>query len=157
MEIPDEYWRLSTRWKLFGAIAVALPLVNIYWMAPSFASLIEPHRDMRRSSGEVRPTEASGKDDNRMTEHEWASEALDPSSTLQLGAYALRFERVIEAPRSVVCRAWTEPERLREWYRPDDAWSTPVAEIDLRIGGVRDLGRPLGNAARRPGAVGGRL
>jgi intracellular septation protein A len=32
MEIPDEYWRLSTRWKLFGAIAVALPLVNVYWM-----------------------------------------------------------------------------------------------------------------------------
>jgi uncharacterized membrane protein len=30
--IPDEYWRLSRRWQLFGAVAVALPLVNIYWM-----------------------------------------------------------------------------------------------------------------------------
>jgi len=63
-----------------------------------------------------------------------------PSSTMQPGAYALRFERVIEAPRSVVCRAWTEPERLREWYRPDDAWSTTAAEIDLRIGGAYRFG-----------------
>jgi uncharacterized membrane protein len=30
--IPDEYWRLSRRWQFFGAVAVALPLVNIYWM-----------------------------------------------------------------------------------------------------------------------------
>ena len=32
MEIPDEYWKLSKRWRLFGAIAVVLPLINIYWM-----------------------------------------------------------------------------------------------------------------------------
>ena len=30
--IPEEYWRLSRRWQYFGAVAVALPLVNIYWM-----------------------------------------------------------------------------------------------------------------------------
>jgi uncharacterized membrane protein len=30
--IPDEYWKLSTRWNIFGTIAVALPLINIYWM-----------------------------------------------------------------------------------------------------------------------------
>ena len=30
--IPDEYWKLSKRWNIFGAIAVLLPLVNIYWM-----------------------------------------------------------------------------------------------------------------------------
>ena len=51
-------------------------------------------------------------------------------------AYGLRFERTIEEPRSVVWRAWTDPVRLREWYRPDDAWSTPSAEIDLRVGGT---------------------
>lgn len=30
--IPEEYWRLSNRWKYFGALAVVLPLFNIYWM-----------------------------------------------------------------------------------------------------------------------------
>ena len=30
--IPDEYWKLSKHWNIFGAIAVLLPLVNIYWM-----------------------------------------------------------------------------------------------------------------------------
>jgi uncharacterized membrane protein len=30
--IPDEYWRLARHWQLFGALAVALPLANLYWM-----------------------------------------------------------------------------------------------------------------------------
>ena len=30
--IPNEYWKLSKRWNIFGAIAVLLPLINIYWM-----------------------------------------------------------------------------------------------------------------------------
>ncbi len=30
--IPDDYWKLSKRWNIFGAIAVGLPLINIYWM-----------------------------------------------------------------------------------------------------------------------------
>ena len=30
--IPNEYWKLSKRWNVFGAIAVILPLINIYWM-----------------------------------------------------------------------------------------------------------------------------
>lgn len=31
-EIPPEYWKLSKRWNIYGAIAVLLPLINIYWM-----------------------------------------------------------------------------------------------------------------------------
>lgn len=30
--IPDSYWRLSTIWAVFGAIAILLPLANIYFM-----------------------------------------------------------------------------------------------------------------------------
>ena len=30
--IPDRYWRLSRLWAVFGAIATALPLVNLYLM-----------------------------------------------------------------------------------------------------------------------------
>jgi uncharacterized membrane protein len=31
-EIPDRYWRLSTLWAIFGAIATVLPFVNVYLM-----------------------------------------------------------------------------------------------------------------------------
>jgi uncharacterized membrane protein len=31
-EIPDRYWRLSTLWAIFGAIATVLPLLNLYFM-----------------------------------------------------------------------------------------------------------------------------
>ena len=30
--IPERYWRLSTLWTVFGAVATALPLVNLYLM-----------------------------------------------------------------------------------------------------------------------------
>jgi uncharacterized membrane protein len=30
--IPDRYWRLSTIWAIFGAIATLLPLANLYLM-----------------------------------------------------------------------------------------------------------------------------
>lgn len=30
--IPDEYWRLTLYWRIAGAIAVILPLINVYWM-----------------------------------------------------------------------------------------------------------------------------
>ena len=32
-DIPERYWRLATLWYVLGAIAIALPLVNIYLMA----------------------------------------------------------------------------------------------------------------------------
>ncbi len=30
--IPERYWHLSTLWTVFGAVATALPLVNLYLM-----------------------------------------------------------------------------------------------------------------------------
>jgi uncharacterized protein YndB with AHSA1/START domain len=56
------------------------------------------------------------------------------------GTHALRFERVVDAARELVCRAWTEPDRVKAWYRPDESWSTPTAEIDLRPGGAYRFG-----------------
>ena len=40
----------------------------------------------------------------------------------------------IRAPRDRVFRAWTNPEELRRWWGPG-AFTTPVAEVDLRTGG----------------------
>lgn len=48
---------------------------------------------------------------------------------------SLRLERTFDAPVEEVFDAWTNPEVLRRWWRADPAWSTPVAEVDLRVGG----------------------
>ena len=45
--------------------------------------------------------------------------------------------RVFDAPRQEVWRAWTEPERIAQWWGKR-GWSTPVSsvELDVRPGGV---------------------
>jgi uncharacterized protein YndB with AHSA1/START domain len=47
----------------------------------------------------------------------------------------LRLERTFHAPREAVFDAWTNPEVLRRWWAAGTGWSTPVAEVDLRVGG----------------------
>ncbi len=43
--------------------------------------------------------------------------------------------RVFDAPRDLVFKAWTEPERLMRWWGPK-GFTTPFCKIDLRPGGV---------------------
>jgi len=43
-------------------------------------------------------------------------------------------ERVFDAPRDLVWKAWTEPERLKQWWGPK-GFTSPVAKTDLRVGG----------------------
>jgi uncharacterized protein YndB with AHSA1/START domain len=45
--------------------------------------------------------------------------------------------RVFDAPREEVWQAWTEPERIAQWWGKR-GWSTPVSsvELDVRPGGV---------------------
>jgi uncharacterized protein YndB with AHSA1/START domain len=47
----------------------------------------------------------------------------------------LSFSRVVDVPRSLVWRAWTEPELLKPWFCPLP-WKTIDCEIDLRPGGT---------------------
>jgi uncharacterized protein YndB with AHSA1/START domain len=54
--------------------------------------------------------------------------------------HALKFQHTVHASRPIVCHAWTDAEQLKVWYKPDDSWSTPVAEIDLRAGGKYRIG-----------------
>ncbi len=58
---------------------------------------------------------------------------LSPSTTL-------RVRRVFEAPRERVFQAWTAPAELAKWWRVADGYSTPIAEVDLRVGGQFRLG-----------------
>ncbi len=55
-------------------------------------------------------------------------------------ATTLEVSRTVAAPRETVFQAWTDPEILTKWWRVDAGWSTPIAEVDLRVGGRYRLG-----------------
>lgn len=46
----------------------------------------------------------------------------------------LIMERVFDAPRDLVWKAWTDPEMIKEWWGPNDV-TIPECEVDLRVGG----------------------
>ena len=43
--------------------------------------------------------------------------------------------RIIDAPRELVYRAWTDPKELAKWF-PPEGFSSPRCEVDPRPGGV---------------------
>jgi uncharacterized protein YndB with AHSA1/START domain len=43
--------------------------------------------------------------------------------------------RVFDAPRSRVFKAWTDPERMKQWWGPN-GFTMPYCKIDLRPGGI---------------------
>ena len=47
----------------------------------------------------------------------------------------VRIERTFDAPAEDVFDAWTGPDVMRRWFHCDSAWDTPVAEVELRVGG----------------------
>jgi uncharacterized protein YndB with AHSA1/START domain len=49
--------------------------------------------------------------------------------------FAVRIDRFIAASREALFSAWTTPDLLKQWLHPDDSWTTPIAEVDLRVGG----------------------
>src|SRR5579864_2711977 len=57
-----------------------------------------------------------------------AKEQLSPESTLKVN-------RILQAPRERVFRAWTDPKELARWFAPSTEYSTKVPELDLRVGG----------------------
>jgi uncharacterized protein YndB with AHSA1/START domain len=42
--------------------------------------------------------------------------------------------RLLDAPRELVWAAWTEPERMAQWWGPHH-FTNPVCTIDARVGG----------------------
>ena len=65
----------------------------------------------------------------------------------------VRIERTFAAPAEDVFDAWTSPEVMRRWLHCGPDWGTPVAEVDLRVGGkVRVVMRtPDGSEAQMHG------
>lgn len=52
----------------------------------------------------------------------------------------LRTRRTFPERRESVFRAWTEPEALKQWFAVAEGYTTPIAEVDLRVGGRYRLG-----------------
>jgi uncharacterized protein YndB with AHSA1/START domain len=51
------------------------------------------------------------------------------------GGEMLRIERTFRARAEDVFDAWTSAEVMRRWFHVGPDWETPVAEVDVRIGG----------------------
>ena len=61
---------------------------------------------------------------------------ITEAKTQQLeGGEVLTLTRILGAPPERVFAAFTEPERLKQWWGPEGV-NTPVAEIDPRPGGA---------------------
>jgi uncharacterized protein YndB with AHSA1/START domain len=61
--------------------------------------------------------------------------ARKPKFTSEPSEQVLVITRVIDAPRDLVFKAWTEPGRKKHWWGPN-GFTTPFCTIDLRVGGV---------------------
>ncbi|WEJ69838.1 SRPBCC family protein [Pseudomonas sp. PSE14] len=61
--------------------------------------------------------------------------------------------RVLNAPRSALWRAWSEPELLRQWWCPKP-WTTEVLAFDLKPGGAFHtlMKGPDGGVSDNPGS-----
>jgi uncharacterized protein YndB with AHSA1/START domain len=53
----------------------------------------------------------------------------------QVGDRELVLTRTFDAPRELVWKAWTEPERIAQWFGPN-GFSTVVRTMDVRPGGI---------------------
>ena len=47
----------------------------------------------------------------------------------------MSFERIVDVPKELVWKAWTQPQHLKPWFCPLP-WKTIACEIDLRPGGM---------------------
>lgn len=48
---------------------------------------------------------------------------------------SLNLKRFFPVAPAKVWRAWTDPQALGQWFRPNASFSVPVAEADVRVGG----------------------
>jgi uncharacterized protein YndB with AHSA1/START domain len=55
--------------------------------------------------------------------------------TTDLDELTLTVERVFAASRDLVFKAWSEAERLAQWWGPT-GWTVPFCKVDFQAGGV---------------------
>jgi uncharacterized protein YndB with AHSA1/START domain len=59
------------------------------------------------------------------------SSSANPTS----GQRTLTLERIIDAPRELVFKAWTDPKQVAQWWGPK-YFTNPICEMDVRPGGA---------------------
>ena len=52
---------------------------------------------------------------------------------------SLTLVKQYNATKEQVWQAWTQAEALKQWFHPAPDMETPVAEVDLRVGGAWHL------------------
>jgi uncharacterized protein YndB with AHSA1/START domain len=52
----------------------------------------------------------------------------------------LEMRRTIRTSREKAFHAWTDPGQLRQWFAVAEGFTTPIAEVDLKVGGRYRLG-----------------
>ena len=69
-------------------------------------------------------------------------------------AHELVLTRLIDAPADKLFRCWTDPTLLKRWFAPAP-YTTPVAEMDIRVGGASNIvmKSPEGQEMPNPGTV----
>ncbi len=55
-------------------------------------------------------------------------------SDAQVETKELILTRILDAPRELVFKAWTDPKMLAEWWGPKGV-TNPICEIDAKVGG----------------------
>ncbi len=53
-------------------------------------------------------------------------------------AHELVLTRLMDVPADKLFRCWTDPDLLKQWFAPKP-YTTPVAEMDLRVGGASNI------------------
>jgi uncharacterized protein YndB with AHSA1/START domain len=64
-----------------------------------------------------------------------SNRSTDPPAAPGTEPRELVLTRLIDAPRDLVFRAWTDPRHLAQWWGPH-GFTNPVCEVDLRPGGA---------------------
>jgi serine/threonine protein kinase len=52
----------------------------------------------------------------------------------------IRIVKTVPAPMEKVFAAWTDPAVMVNWFAPTEDYTTPIAEVDLRVGGSYRVG-----------------
>lgn len=52
----------------------------------------------------------------------------------------LVLRRTFSVSRQVLFEVWTRPEHMMKWFGPSDEYTTPMAEVDLKVGGQYRIG-----------------
>ncbi len=72
-----------------------------------------------------------------------------PADATPVAERELTITRILDAPRELVFKVWTDPKHLAQWWGPQ-GFTNPVCEIDLRPGGALRIVMRAPDGAEHP-------